>query len=107
MRLIDADEFLHTTKVGCTLASMCTANTAKREILKATYELIKERIEEADTVEAEPVEHSKWIRLNGTSTRCCESCGVGFKILNYEINDYRFCPYCGARMDGGNKNACD
>lgn len=104
MRLIDADEFLLTTKVGCTLASMCTANTAKREILKVTYELIKERIGEADTVEAEPVKHSKWLDV-----RCevkCSCCGETYSdeifLMRGEIN---YCPNCGAKMDGGDENA--
>lgn len=59
MRLIDADEFLITTKVGCALASMCTTNVAKKEILKATYELIKERIGDTPTVDAVLVRHGK------------------------------------------------
>lgn len=56
------------------------------------------------TINAEPVRHGKWISQNNSSHKFCESCGVGFNIHFYEENDYRFCPYCGAKMDGGGKH---
>lgn len=61
-------------------------------------------VRNAPTVEAEFIEHSRWISLNNSSRKFCESCGVGFNILFYERNDYRFCPNCGAKMDGGEES---
>lgn len=61
-------------------------------------------VRNAQTVEAEFIEHSRWVSLNSSSHKFCESCGVGFNILFYERSDYRFCPYCGAKMDRGGEN---
>lgn len=95
MRLIDADEFINTTKVGTMLASMCTANKAKKEILKATYELIKERIGDAPTIDAVPVRHGEWIYNQKLCSAKCSICRA------VAITCSQYCPYCGAKMDGG------
>ena len=109
MRLIDADEFIITAKVGIMLASMCTNNEVKKEILKATYELIKERIDDAPTVDAVPLRHGKWIvnvRRNLTREFKCSVCDKSI-CFNYDtcFHEYDYCPFCGAKMDGGDKNA--
>ncbi|MDE5620469.1 MAG: hypothetical protein K2O29_01365 [Ruminococcus sp.] len=113
MRLIDADEFINTTKMGTMLASMCTTNVAKKEILKATYELIKERIGNAPTVDAVPVRHGKWKYKNDEDfdyVPCCSICGEADALsrndYNYHggkirDNNSNYCPTCGAKMDGG------
>ncbi len=104
MRLIDADEFLLTTKVGYTLALMCTTNVAKKEILKATYEFIKERIGDTPTVDAVPVKHGNW-----ADGDYCSICNISvYEGLDADIfSTYcpPFCPNCGAKMNGGEKNA--
>ncbi len=66
-------------------------------------DIIHYELEKLPTIEAEPLSHSKWISLNNSSHKYCESCGVGFNILAYERNDYRFCPSCGAKMEGGDE----
>lgn len=107
MRLIDADEFLLTTKVGCALASMCTTNVAKKEILKATYEFIKERIGDTPTVDAVLVRHGKWVtgKYNDElSVPCCSECNAFVTLSPYGLN---YCPNCGAKMDGGDRNELD
>lgn len=47
-------------------------------------------IEDAKTIDAEPVRHGKWIIEDGHV--CCSECGEISK-------EYNYCPYCGARMD--------
>ena len=54
-----------------------------------------ERIEDAPTIEAEPVKHGYWkTRLSTPDSMKCSVCG------NSSIIWERYCPHCGARMDG-------
>ncbi len=52
----------------------------------------------AKTIEVEPVKHGKWLdtRNISYSARCSE-CG------RYATDMTPYCPYCGAKMDGGNE----
>ena len=60
-------------------------------------------INEAPAVDAEPVQHGEWsdYRINGYDglhpvyETQCSLCG------GYARFTYRFCPHCGARMNGG------
>lgn len=62
----------------------------------ATYNEIGLRIKAAPTIDAEPVRHGRWIRMDDTHTRwkCSECGGVAESPL------FRHC-HCGAKMDGG------
>lgn len=65
--------------------------------------LIVDMLKEVPVVEAEPVQHGEWsdYRINGYDglhpvyETQCSLCG------RYARFTYRFCPHCGARMDGG------
>lgn len=48
------------------------------------------------TIEAEPVRHGRWVYKPAEGT-VCSMCG------EMTICEYKFCPNCGARMDGGAK----
>lgn len=51
-----------------------------------------------------PVRHGRWIGKNSpydVNIHICSVCRGQVSILG---NKLRFCPYCGARMDGGDKN---
>lgn len=52
-----------------------------------------------------PVVHGKWVE-NSFISATCSNCGETFDIYDNEIIRFRFCPNCGARMDGevGKKN---
>lgn len=45
--------------------------------------------------------HANWVRLNSTQEHYCDNCGASFDLYAYNRDSYRFCPYCGACMDGG------
>jgi len=53
------------------------------------------------TIDAEPVRHGKWIN-RGTYDQGyqvnleCECCG---EAVNGYVHDYKYCPYCGAKME--------
>ena len=58
-------------------------------------------IKAAPTVDAEPVRHGEWVqkkhRIFGLPyDYICSVCGC-----DYALAEYKYCPSCGARMDGG------
>ena len=90
---------------GCTEITMCERKQRDADILS-----------ELPTIDAEPVRHGRWIIKsnpeNGWYQITCSECGedettvapcIGFMPNVKVIWDY--CPNCGAKMDGGDKNA--
>lgn len=84
MRLIDADAL---------------ANYANNQIVGITAN----EIMRFPTVDAEPVKHALWVQVDETKCRCT-NCDVIALIGLYPHGDKRYCPNCGAKMDGGEKN---
>lgn len=87
MRLIDADALLQ----------------------KGVWTVTSGDIKNAPTID--PVKHGKW-ELVGSTTMCdpfgelawgkmykCSECGFARNVIKYSEH-YKFCPNCGARMDG-------
>ena len=95
MRFIDADALI---RKHCKAECGC-----KREECGLTYEkdgcdgctFVKE-IENAETVDAEPVKKEMWlVSLNGNPF--CTGCGTEFR---FPKGVAKFCPECGAKMEG-------
>ena len=58
-----------------------------------------------------PVVHGRWddsgrytFPGGGTAVRCTE-CGCALTVSEYRLNNWNYCPICGAKMDGGADNA--
>lgn len=90
MRTIDADEILKKKYLE---------NPYYRD-----YVVSVEAIENATTIEAEPVQHGKWIDM-GDFVQCSQ-CGVAcmkefqsFYGKTKRVAFSRYCPSCGAKMD--------
>ena len=47
-------------------------------------------------------QHGEWKNSEILSMMCCSECGVG--DLDIHRNKFDYCPYCGAKMDGGKDN---
>lgn len=71
--------------------------------------ITKEEIDEMPTVDAVPVRHGMFLGIeyggyaDGNPVYCewvCSECGCVFED---EEPKYRYCPNCGARMDGNEK----
>lgn len=81
MRLIDADELIKSCQdekgVYFSYEAAVSANT----------------VDKAPTVDAVPVRHGRW--NNGYEVQNCSECGYRGK------RSYKYCPNCGAKMDGG------
>ena len=62
----------------------------------------REDIEGLSTADVREVKHGKWFRTVPTTTksyrRICSLCG---KIAYMIRARYTYCPWCGAKMDGG------
>lgn len=56
-------------------------------------------IEDAPTIDAQPVKHGKWVR-DASGELNCSYCGYAPKW-----DDDKFCANCGAKMDGGDADA--
>lgn len=100
MRLIDAEKLcLH-------LADIQLANRGWKDDYCEVLDDIISIIDEQTTIEAEPVRHGGWIEpeeYTGHTEWHCSYCGdVVCTICGYPSADY--CPNCGAKMDGGEKN---
>lgn len=61
------------------------------------YDCDRLAVETTPTVDAVPVVHGKW--LDGYSLQTCSSCKYRGK------KSWKYCPNCGARMDGGGYEA--
>ena len=64
-------------------------------------------IENAPTIEAEPVRHGRWIAHDVIENMKCSECGEEYRMpfdFNANVYPYNFCPNCGAKMDGGADN---
>lgn len=59
----------------------------------------KDKVTDIPIVEAAPIRHGKW-RYSGGQFKSCSRCGgfVEIKALNSQY--WKFCPNCGAIMDG-------
>lgn len=95
MKLIDADKFLASEIERCggvPVVGTCTENNIS----------LKERVKAFPAADAEPVKHSKWI-FEGNNLfidphfRCSNCCALRFE---HYANDFKYCPECGAKMDG-------
>lgn len=95
MRLIDADA-ADTVDICCFYGTECR------------LEDVEEWLNEQPTIDAEPVRHGQWYDKKSDkyphmhSWRCsaCEYIG---SVNPIGPNDYKYCPNCGAKMDGVNQ----
>lgn len=72
---------------------------------------LAKRIKALLTADVEPVVHGRWINapLCGNDNCRCSACGSWHNIhanLRGEIMQ-KYCPNCGAKMDGGDNDASD
>lgn len=78
---------------------------AKREIFDVPeyadgWNSAIDAIDNAPTIEAEPVRHGEWVKYPHGSGIYCSEC---HKRRRYKDIHDEYCPNCGAKMDGGEK----
>ena len=91
MRIVDADKLLHKVKINAKRWAVIRNKTVESIIDKVLY-----IIEHAETVDAEPVRHGKWIRVNDEFSQC--------SLCKYPVyaswGESKYCPNCGCVMVG-------
>ena len=116
MRLIDADELINTTKRGAKFAALFADDEFKTKVLRIMRKFIQRSINDAPTVDAVSVKHGYWIEkeykyggLMAEKMFCiCSVCGEEqIQKLDDKFEPFMtpYCQNCGAKMDGGEKNA--
>lgn len=100
MRLIDANNLLEEMGAGC-------IPILEKGISQVTGDesTIKDYIDQAPTVDAEPVRHGEWVArkeiFDGEQEQVdaigCSQCGKSQRVFRRTP----YCPNCGAKMDGG------
>lgn len=85
MRLIDADA------PHMAIALYLAENAYLNDTPQSVLEMVAKWIEEAPTIDAAPIVHARW---KMTDSPYCSHCN------RIAVMKYRYCPSCGARMDG-------
>ena len=95
MALIERERLI---SVMDSAAGLC--DLMKRYSRAETIRMVKDLVQTAPTVEAEPVKHGRWIfgDTMGHSWQKCSECCVS---QSGQTATFSYCPNCGAKMDGG------
>ena len=59
-----------------------------------------EDIRNAPTIEAEPMKYGKWMQDKVAEIQYRYNCSECGSPIYDKIRPYKYCPHCGARMDG-------
>lgn len=109
MRLIDVDDFDNKLE-----KVMLRYQAKGRKQVAEDYNFVRTVLTTAPTVDAVPVVHGRWNKtqepLGWRDVDCieCSNCHEIWLIdEDYGFDDlefWKYCPNCGAKMDGGNEN---
>lgn len=73
-------------------------------------ETVLEYAENLPAADVAPVVHGRWddsgrytFPGGSTAVRCTE-CGCALTVSEFRLNNWSYCPVCGAKMDGGEIN---
>ena len=52
--------------------------------------------------DVQPVKHGRWVSIGHKLSRICSVCDCDepYKFADDDANVYKYCPNCGAKMDG-------
>lgn len=81
------------------------ARLGAKDTYKAKFEALCAAVDNAPAVDAEPVRHAKWtIEGHDAYTQYIRCSGCRKLFTNIPWKSFEFCPNCGAKMDGDEKN---
>ena len=71
------------------------------------YDEAVSTVEEFLSADVAPVVHGRWDNSglytfpSGSTAVRCTNCGCALTESEYRLNNWNYCPVCGAKMDGG------
>lgn len=95
------------------------AEYIEREVLKQQLKLegdcghvstladVLDIVDFVSTTDVAPVVHGRWDDSgrytfpSGDTAVRCTNCGCALTEIEYHLNNWNYCPVCGAKMDGG------
>ena len=94
-----------------TMAEYIEREALKNDIAKSTEPFntgsVFRAINRQIAADVAPVVHGRWddsgrytFPSGGTAVRCT-NCGCALTESEYRLNNWNYCPVCGAKMDGG------
>ena len=93
---------------GLTMAEYIDRNAFLEHMKKTNrYFDVKHDIENFPAADVAPVVHGRWDDSgrytfpSGNTAVRCTNCGCALTESEYRLNNWNYCPVCGARMDGG------
>ena len=99
MRLIDADALIDAVKVSIDKEKEIYPDDKTSIIFRVGMKTVIRIVKNQDTVD--PVKHGEWIFVEDlVSYIKCSECGDDICWVNTKRPKY--CPHCGAKMDGDN-----
>lgn len=88
-------------------AAINAVENAPIELFQSEWEEIEEAINAAPVADVVPVVHGRWDDSgrytfpSGNAAVRCTNCGCALTESEYRLNNWNYCPVCGAKMDGG------
>lgn len=103
MRLIDADALIGKAIEEKRFVFQLYDALRDEYVIRTVYGDLFDFIKSAPTIEAELVRHGEWEKkkhkiFGNSYDYICSVCGC-----DYALAEYDYCPNCGAKMDGGEK----
>ena len=68
------------------------------DLLEVNGNLAKARIEAEPAADVAPVVHARWENYSPVTIKCSR---CGHVIHDWRYSECKYCPNCGAKMDGG------
>ena len=104
MRLIDADNLLELfNRLQNLIGEYCECFKNESGALSVEWSCVESAVENAPTIEAEPVRHGRWkfeFKLAGSNFYRCSECNRQEVLLAKEdVHEYFPYCHCGAKMD--------
>ena len=69
-------------------------------------EICTQEINSIPAADVAPLVHGRWVSVAGKRDRICSRClhNEPYKNADDDAEVFEFCPYCGAKMDGGDSD---
>ena len=104
-------EYIDRDAVYTAFANACTDVLERASeiyyIAGFSYEHVIEILDNIPAADVAPVVHGRWDDSgrytfpSGNTAVRCTNCGCALTESEYRLNNWNYCPVCGARMDGG------